>query len=189
MAFTTTIFTKLPNNIIGYAEISCTEFYLNRVKVVEILAKFHSRLLEKYSLHYIHFFKTHQWPKTLRENLTEIGIQIWKVGREFFYVPMCNTSVTEPTFTFLHFLWKNLIPKFHENLTNSLIVDRPTRSRADGYGPYTKLHFRTNKSLNSNTLHLRSRRQITKLCRSFIGSILSFANKWGRVYTLLFILQ
>jgi hypothetical protein len=126
------IFTKPPNIRIHYVEISCTEFYPNRAKIVEILAKFHSRLQEKYSLLYIHFHETHQWPKILSENLTENGAQIWKVGYKIFHAPKYNTTVTEPTFTklkiFLHFFNK-LYTEFHENLTNSLVVDRPTTKK------------------------------------------------------------
>jgi len=132
MAFTTPIFMILPNTRTHYVEISCTEFYPNRVKMAEKLAKFHSPPPEKYSLRYNHFYNTHQWSKILRENLTEISAQFWKVGYKFFYAPRYNTTLTELTFTkpSTFFLYKPYT-EFHENLTNSLIVDRPTRSRRD----------------------------------------------------------
>ena len=106
MAFTMLIFMTPPNTRTQYVEISCTEFYPNRVKIVEILAKFHARLPEKYSLRYNHFHKTQQRSKILRENLTETSAQIWKVRYEFFYAPKYNTTLNVITFTKLStFFW------------------------------------------------------------------------------------
>lgn len=112
------IFMIPPNTWTHYVEISYTEFYPNRVKIVEILAKFHSRLPEKHSLRYNHFHKTHQWSKILYENLTEIGAQILKAGDTFFYVPQYNATVTELTFTKIStFFVHKPYTEFHENLT------------------------------------------------------------------------
>jgi hypothetical protein len=60
MAFTMPIFMIPPKPRTHYVEISYTEFYPKGVKIVEILAKFHARLPEKYSLRYNHFHKTRQ---------------------------------------------------------------------------------------------------------------------------------
>jgi len=113
------IFVIRPNTWTHYVDISYTEFYPNRVKTVEILAKFNSRLPEKHSLRYNHFRKTHQWSKILCKNLTEIGAQILKAGYTFFYAPKYNKTVTELTFTKLStffFVYKPYT-EFHENLT------------------------------------------------------------------------
>jgi hypothetical protein len=53
------------------------------------------------------------------------------VGYKFFYAPKYKTTLTELTLTKLStfFVYKPNA-EFHENLTNSLVVDRPNRSRA-----------------------------------------------------------
>jgi hypothetical protein len=129
MAFTMPIFMIPPNTWTHYVEISYTEFYPNRIKIVEILVKFHSRLPENTA------FGTTTFTKLINDQRYYVKIlpkSVHKFGRQgknsFMPLRTIQLSLSWLSQNFLHFF---TYTEFHENLTNSFVVDRSTRSKAD----------------------------------------------------------